>query len=599
MASDGGSTELRVTGESLQRLYQQYVAGSFMVNRRYQRKLVWSVEEKSLLIDSVLQDLPIPLILLAEYVDEDDTSFEIIDGLQRLNSIFSFLENEYSVNGSFFDLETLGDTKYLRDQGTLTQREPKMARRDCLEVVNYQLPVSTYRSASHESIDEVFRRINSSGRKLSLQEIRQAGVTSQIATLVRRVSTAIRGDVTLTDVLPLGEMPKISITNRDLPYGIDEQTIFWVQQGILDRDSVRESRDEELVLDLLMDMCLSPVATTGSEYRNSAFGRGDRSGATSQDVLEGRIQALGLQRIYDLFFLTMDVITTIIERSDQAWARWTITQQNPRSIPRYFQAIFIPIYELIAFDKLQVNDFSGLVRQLKGFWDRDLAVPGGGGVWGANRKRPLFDSVKAILRPYFASTDDPYDEQVRQHASQFKATLQMALTEQALFELKQGFTILLAPFAFDDDAFEKVLRTASAMANTAPGTEGWIFFGVADEQSDADRVKALHGVEPVILSKFLVTGTAHELQHLGRSIDEQMRWLVDRIRRSKLNKQFGSSLAQTLTPFEYAGRLIWSLNPKGDDDPIDWDDRFFERIGNSTIEVTGQGIVALSRRFAR
>lgn len=592
------ATELRVNGDSLQRLYQQYLDDAYMVNRRYQRKLVWTVEEKSLLIDSVQKDLPIPLILLAEYVGIDDVKFEIIDGLQRLNAIFAFLENEFPVNEMYFDLETLGDTKALRDAGNLTQKQPVLPRDICLNIVNYQLPVSTYRSASHEAIDEVFRRINSSGRKLSLQEIRQAGVTSRSARLVRRISAGVRGDATLTEVLPLKEMPKISITNRDLDYGIDEQRIFWIEQGILDRDSVRESRDEELILDLLLDMCLSAIATTGSEYRNAAFGRGDRGGATSQEVLEARIQATGEDRVYARFFNTLAVIKDVITASGQTWATWTITQKNQRQIARYFQAVFVPIYDLLVTDRMVVSDMSGLSNELQGFWDRDLKVPGGGGVWGADRKRKLFAAVKAHLHPFFTASSDPGDERVREIASQFESTLQMSITEAALFELKQGFLTLASPAVFDDNSFEKVLRTASAMANLGPHVRGFIFVGVADDLLDAQRVREIHGIEGISFSRFHITGTDHELQILNRSVDEQLRWLVQRIRNSKLNKVFGDSLASSLTPFEYAGRLIWSLNPHGQRDPVDWDDRFYERIGNSTVEVTGQGIVALSRRFS-
>ena len=136
-----------------------------------------------------------------------------------------------------------------------------------MAIVNYQLPVSTYRSATEESVDEVFRRINSSGRKLSLQEIRQAGVVSDLANLVRRISAGVRGDASLSETLPLAEMPKISITNRDLPYGIASDDVFWVKNGILDREAVRESRDEELVLDMLLDVILDPISTTGSAYQ--------------------------------------------------------------------------------------------------------------------------------------------------------------------------------------------------------------------------------------------------------------------------------------------------------------------------------------------
>ena len=42
-------------GMSVQEAYNQFRSGNFRVNRRYQRKLVWSVQEKSALIDSLLK----------------------------------------------------------------------------------------------------------------------------------------------------------------------------------------------------------------------------------------------------------------------------------------------------------------------------------------------------------------------------------------------------------------------------------------------------------------------------------------------------------------------------------------------------------------
>ena len=71
-------------GMSLQEAYRNYSEGKFLVNRKYQRKLVWTVDEKEYLIDSIVKDLPIPLILLAQ---TEDGKLEIIDGLQRLNAI--------------------------------------------------------------------------------------------------------------------------------------------------------------------------------------------------------------------------------------------------------------------------------------------------------------------------------------------------------------------------------------------------------------------------------------------------------------------------------------------------------------------------------
>lgn len=42
-----------------------------------------------------------PLILFAEDNTKEEPGFEIIDGMQRLNAIVSFIENEFSVEDVF------------------------------------------------------------------------------------------------------------------------------------------------------------------------------------------------------------------------------------------------------------------------------------------------------------------------------------------------------------------------------------------------------------------------------------------------------------------------------------------------------------------
>ena len=64
---------------SVQSVYSWYADGKLLVNRRYQRKLVWTLEEKQKLIESILNKYPIPAILLAEKEGMPGT-FEIIDG---------------------------------------------------------------------------------------------------------------------------------------------------------------------------------------------------------------------------------------------------------------------------------------------------------------------------------------------------------------------------------------------------------------------------------------------------------------------------------------------------------------------------------------
>ena len=56
--------ELTIRSESVQRMYGFYRENKLIVNRRYQRKLVWGIDEKAAFIDSVLKEYPVPLFFV-------------------------------------------------------------------------------------------------------------------------------------------------------------------------------------------------------------------------------------------------------------------------------------------------------------------------------------------------------------------------------------------------------------------------------------------------------------------------------------------------------------------------------------------------------
>ena len=322
-------SQLTVQGQSLQALYAMYREGLLLVNRRYQRKLVWSVDEKESLIESVVQNYPIPLVLLAEASGEKRGQFEIVDGLQRLNAIFAYIENEFALDGEYFDLTLLADTKNLLDAKKIVQRTPIAPREVCTRVTNYQLPVSTYRASSVDIIDEVFRRINSSGRKLSDQDIRQAGATSQLANIVRKLGAAIRGDATYSDLLDMRQVPDISISDSHLDYGIDVESIFWVKNAILRADDVRVSKDEEFILDLVVDVLSPDYSVSGTSYRNDAYLDSERVAE-----LEGRVNAYGQQELMQDFIMTYSTLKSVVDEQEHTWSSWVVGKSDRRPIPR-------------------------------------------------------------------------------------------------------------------------------------------------------------------------------------------------------------------------------------------------------------------------
>jgi len=330
-------SDLSVRGESVQRLYNYYMDNKFIVNRRYQRKLVWALEEKQSFIDSLRQELPVPLILVAEPVGAPG-AFEIIDGMQRLNAIAAFVENEFALDDGYFDVQTLADTKERHDAGELEQKTPVLNRSVCTRIASYTVPLSIYRTGSEDDVDEVFCRINSGGRHLSRQELRQAGVTSRLATVVRMLSARVRGDVSAQDTLPLNRMVEISITSRKLPYGIDVESLFWVQERILIREQVRDSRDEEIIAELVAAMALDAMPPSGTRYMDELYGVRESSSGRAE-AIDAAITSRTPEVLERQFMLVFDEMRKVLDCVDKPFNRLILETPPPR-VPRYFQVIF-------------------------------------------------------------------------------------------------------------------------------------------------------------------------------------------------------------------------------------------------------------------
>lgn len=136
---------LDIDSKSIEELFEWYNKSILIVNRRYQRKLVWSIEEKKSLISSILSDYPVPLLLFVKIGDKR----EILDGMQRLEAITSFIDQKYSYEGEYFDLEATALTKIYRDKGLIIQREPVLSREESTRIARYKFAVSEYLSLIH------------------------------------------------------------------------------------------------------------------------------------------------------------------------------------------------------------------------------------------------------------------------------------------------------------------------------------------------------------------------------------------------------------------------------------------------------------------
>lgn len=244
--------ELSIKAMTISQIYSLYANNKLVVNRKYQRKLCWTIEEKRNFLDTIERGLPVPMFLFAA---TDDGQYEIIDGMQRLDAICSFISQKYALKDGHFNLESMPDTIEQKRKNQLKQKKPIVDASICKSISNYPLPVSIFPAASDEDVEEIFKRINSTGKHLALQELRQVGVDTQFATIIRQLSSEIRGDIS-EDKLLLKNMSNISLSNYRLPYSIFIDDIFWVKNGIINGPEIRQSRDEEALAFIVANMIL-------------------------------------------------------------------------------------------------------------------------------------------------------------------------------------------------------------------------------------------------------------------------------------------------------------------------------------------------------
>lgn len=594
----GAQQELIVRGEQVERVFINYLDDKYVVNRRYQRKLIWTIEEKQNFIDSIIQGFPVPIILLAEPLGRQDGTLEIIDGMQRMNAITSFIGNDYSVDGGYFDLNTFATTKDLLDRRVVEQRTPILDRDKCLAIASYPVPLSIYEAARGESVEEVFRRINSGGRQLSRQELRAAGATDAFADCVRQISARVRGDTSNSDLLLLGEMRKISITNRELDYGISADGVFWVAHGILTKDQLRQSRDEEMVADLLAYMVSDEPVPSRTELFDDYYGATFPVTATSKarfDAVDHAIRKRSPELVDLDYQRVQDALILLLGQANVSFTGLIFPNGNGGNpVPRYFQAVFLALHDLIVRKSMVVSDSAGLIKCLTDC-GKNIEIQDGGR-WGADNRSKTVNSVVGWIQGYFEDDKNPDPAKVH-WVTKFQNLLTNSKTEQAAYDFKQGFYTLNPNPSFDEGSFNKIIETCAAIANIGKGHKGYVIVGVAENADTANRVHDVFKVQPLSHGGFYVTGVEHEAQRSGKNLDQMFQDITDRISRSNLSEPLRSYVNSHVKCVQYFDKTIFVLEVVGQEAPSHSNGRWLERQGAQVKEVTADRMGALFDRF--
>lgn len=122
---------------------------------------VWPLEKRQLLIDSILNGYDLPKLYFHEFfparaIGDKKYKYAIVDGKQRLQTIFSFIEGRFSLDDEF---ELIADPDL--KAGGLTYAElarsfPELKTR----FDGFVLPIVTILAEDEELIEDMFSRLN-------------------------------------------------------------------------------------------------------------------------------------------------------------------------------------------------------------------------------------------------------------------------------------------------------------------------------------------------------------------------------------------------------------------------------------------------------
>ncbi len=136
-----------------------------------QRNYVWTKLEASRFIESILMGLPVPSIFLANKPESNKKL--IVDGYQRLMSVYDFVENGiFSGDNSIFALSNSKKINYRWRNRTfkqLSEDEQRKIRTTTIHAIVFEQKEPKDKDTS---LFQIFERINTGGRALNAQEIR-------------------------------------------------------------------------------------------------------------------------------------------------------------------------------------------------------------------------------------------------------------------------------------------------------------------------------------------------------------------------------------------------------------------------------------------
>ncbi len=171
------NSEIRyeIRNYTIELLHKMYNSGDLLLENDFSREFLWKNKEKIELIETIFRNIPLPLI----YLYQDETGrYQIIDGKQRLQTIFDFLDNKFQLNQLYY-FSNFSKKKF----------EDIESRSQYL-FENYSLICYILRPPiPNKLINDIFILLNTKGRRANEHELRRSMYRGEAIDLLKKCTS--------------------------------------------------------------------------------------------------------------------------------------------------------------------------------------------------------------------------------------------------------------------------------------------------------------------------------------------------------------------------------------------------------------------------
>ncbi len=471
-----------------------------------------------------------------------------------------------------------------------------MPKDKCAKLLNYQLAVTVFSVEDKKKINDVFSRINSSGRQLSNQDKRQAGVVTGFSDLVRKISSEVRGDDS-SDDLELFKMPVISIDTKKESHGykiIAEET-FWCHHGILSTKQLRQSEDEDMIADISASILHLPSFFAKSKDKLDAL----YSSPKEAGIIETKLRVYGKDKLkHEIKFLIELIDKTIRKHSSKPTAlrKTVMGQSTASSMKAPFYALFMAFYDLVIKESRYPENNAKILKALKDL-HQSLRIQSRHTT--SEERKNNIAKVKGLIQSHFVKKEPLQILHGPGLIMDFENSLRRSKIETPHYEFKQGLLQLDTSRAFGKALIKKLTQTACGIANLGPGKEGYIHIGVADRKEHADKIKKIDSITPKKVNGFYVVGVDREARLKEKTVEEYVDLFVSQFKKVDFSDHLKTSILKNIDTINYEGFSVIRLKIEPQIKVSYVENQCFIREHSHTKPVNGPHLEAIIARFSK